>query len=233
MDKISVSSKGSSAKVSLSEDSSNYYAYLAKQWAVAENKIDNIDYSAKYYAEQAVCSLNSAVSDLRSEMSEQVAAAQNSALLAEQKAQQVVSANEVFQDDIDDINASLSLKADNESVTSALNNKAQKDLSNCTKPYVKTTYSSGASWYRIWSDGWLEQGGINSVGADATGTISFLKTFANTNYQCLLTLLANNTSMNGSSVGPVWVVSKTVNNFKWANDTWEGKLQWTVMGYMK
>lgn len=38
--------------------------------------------------------------------------------------------------------------------------KANKDLSNCTKPYVVESYHNGAEWYRVWSDGWIEQGGI-------------------------------------------------------------------------
>ena len=47
-----------------------------------------------------------------------------------------------------------------------------------TKPaVVVTSYRSGMSWYRIWSDGWLEQGGT------VTGTsITFHKAFADTNY---------------------------------------------------
>ena len=41
-----------------------------------------------------------------------------------------------------------------------------------TKPaMVVTTYKSGTNWYRVWSDGTLEQGGV----ASRTGTITFLK----------------------------------------------------------
>lgn len=37
---------------------------------------------------------------------------------------------------------------------------------------VVETYKNGTSWYRIWSDGWIEQGGsFNS------NSITFLKTF--------------------------------------------------------
>ena len=62
-------------------------------------------------------------------------------------------------------------------------NKADKDLSNCTKPYVTETYQNGASWYRVWSDGWCEQGGLlPSVTSRQDVTVTFLKTFSNTNY---------------------------------------------------
>lgn len=48
---------------------------------------------------------------------------------------------------------------------------------------VVETYQNGASWYRIWSDGWCEQGGVSPSGADhATVTVTLLKAFSNTNY---------------------------------------------------
>lgn len=61
--------------------------------------------------------------------------------------------------------------------------KANIDLSNCTRPYVTETYANGTSWYRVWSDGWIEQGGISPSGADqATPTVTLLKAFSNANY---------------------------------------------------
>ena len=59
---------------------------------------------------------------------------------------------------------------------------ALKDLSNITKPYVTETYQNGASWYRVWSDGWCEQGGQCATSQAAWVTITFLKSFINTNY---------------------------------------------------
>ena len=56
------------------------------------------------------------------------------------------------------------------------------DHSNDTKPYIKETYENGTSWYRVWSDGWCEQGGYQ-----LTGQVSFLKNFNNTNYTVLAT----------------------------------------------
>ena len=51
--------------------------------------------------------------------------------------------------------------------------------------YVVETYHSGTSWYRIWSDGWIEQGG------HGTGTAcTFLKPFTDKNYT--FNLLASN-----------------------------------------
>nr|DAH83561.1 MAG TPA: short tail fiber protein [Caudoviricetes sp.] len=44
---------------------------------------------------------------------------------------------------------------------------------------VVESYYNGTEWYRVWSDGWLEQGGI---GAQKESIITFLKPFATTNY---------------------------------------------------
>lgn len=50
--------------------------------------------------------------------------------------------------------------------------------------FVKTSYTSGTTWYRIWSDGWIEQGG-RVTSTKSSGTITFPKAFSNTNYVCI------------------------------------------------
>lgn len=51
-----------------------------------------------------------------------------------------------------------------------------------TKPaVVVTSYRSGASWYRVWSDGWIEQGGTSTF-SSTTCVVTFHKAFADTNY---------------------------------------------------
>ena len=50
------------------------------------------------------------------------------------------------------------------------------------KAYITETYVNGTSWYRVYSDGWCEQGGRLSVSSNQTVTITFLKPFVNTNY---------------------------------------------------
>ena len=53
----------------------------------------------------------------------------------------------------------------------SLEGKANANLSNCTRPYVTEASDKSLlpSWYRIWSDGWCEQGGIITGGASNTG----------------------------------------------------------------
>ena len=90
-----------------------------------------------------------------------------------------------------------------------MNGKAEKDLANCTKPYVTETYSSGASRYRVWSDDWCEQGGITAVYDSNPVTITLLQNYKDTNYSVQSTQVGGNTR--GYSMG---VTDKAVNNFK-------------------
>ena len=46
---------------------------------------------------------------------------------------------------------------------------------------VVETYQNGTSWYRVWSDGWCEQGGRATI-SSYFANITFLKQFLDTNY---------------------------------------------------
>lgn len=49
--------------------------------------------------------------------------------------------------------------------------------------YIKDKYSDGqGNWYRVWSDGWVEQGGVIKAGSNNTIIISFPKPFKDTSY---------------------------------------------------
>ena len=67
---------------------------------------------------------------------------------------------------------------------SSLTDKLNTDHSNDTKPYITETYQNGNSWYRIWSDGWIEQGNTywKNSSCEGLNTINFIKPFSNTNY---------------------------------------------------
>lgn len=52
-------------------------------------------------------------------------------------------------------------------------------------PHIVETFDNGTSWYRLWSDGYIEQGGQCSAADDATVTITFHKPFTNTSYRVL------------------------------------------------
>ena len=51
-----------------------------------------------------------------------------------------------------------------------------------TPAIVVESYVSDKNWYRVYSDGWVEQGGYLGDGASGKKTQTFPKAFANTNY---------------------------------------------------
>lgn len=67
------------------------------------------------------------------------------------------------------------------------NQKADKDLSNCTKPYVTEMYQNGTTSYITYSNGFTEQWGRQQVSSRSTSIITLLKSFKNTNYLALIT----------------------------------------------
>lgn len=95
--------------------------------------------------------------------------------------------------------------------------------------YVKEVWKSGTEWCRIFSDGWIEQGGILKGNS---GTVSFYKKFSNTNYTFLHT--PNLSNMSGQWFA--WdVSSKTTASIKismvgGANTT-PSSMCWVVYGY--
>ena len=95
--------------------------------------------------------------------------------------------------DINGINEALITKADLAFSNVVIGNKFKQLLLGANIKYVKETYSSGTSWYRIWNDGYIEQGGITNymswTGNGATVNITFLKPMSNTNYHRGATML--------------------------------------------
>lgn len=84
------------------------------------------------------------------------------------------------------------------------NGKADIDLSNCTKPHIVETYisSDGLSWYRVYSDGWCEQGGFVTGTWQSVSdiTINLLKEYINTNYSVTTTALSRYSGTNPASI---------------------------------
>ena len=60
-----------------------------------------------------------------------------------------------------EINAAQ-LSVDVQNAVNLVDNKANKDFSNCTKPYITEEIIDGFNWIRKWSNGTLEQGGYSS-----------------------------------------------------------------------
>ena len=97
---------------------------------------------------------------------------------------------------------------------------------------VVRTYHSGTSWYRIYSDGWCEQGGTRPpIAKDTSGTVNLLVEFADTNYQVFdMPLVSSQTSdaRSGCMLG-----TRTTTSFVLWQDTYtdEGGI-WEAKGYI-
>lgn len=58
--------------------------------------------------------------------------------------------------------------------------KANADFSNCTRPYVTEIYINNSSWYKVWSNGFIEQGGeIAPTATTQEYILKFPKKFVN------------------------------------------------------
>ena len=61
---------------------------------------------------------------------------------------------------------------------------------------VIQNYINGANWYRVWSDGWIEQGGRVYMTDAANQTLNFNKAFTTTNYTIVSAGESYNASVN-------------------------------------
>ena len=86
------------------------------------------------------------------------------------------------------------------------------------------TWSEGTEWYRVWSDGWIEQGGYMPAGI--SDTITFIKPFTNTEYFSVFTPYKNM----GSHI--VYIKSKYNDRISIYNaDSKENPISWYACGY--
>lgn len=102
-------------------------------------------------------------------------------------------------------------------------------------PHITEPYVSGTSWYRVYSDGWCEQGGfISSVTANSlnSATITFLKPFKNTNYFVSLEEVKNNNTSNETATGGHAVYTKNTNSMVIATFSWTNGRLWEAKGYI-
>ena len=110
-----------------------------------------------------------------------------------------------------------------------------------TTPHIVNTWKSGSGWYRVWSDGFIEQGGVATVGNSKYAPVAFPHPFSNTYYSISGYIDENATN---SSV----IVAKVTYNPVRTNTscglavTWSGgggsgylpkgyKVYWSAVGY--
>lgn len=115
---------------------------------------------------------------------------------------------------------------DIQNVMSAVN-AVQANVSAIPKPnaYVTKTWHSGTSWYRVWSDGFIEQGGSYTSSDNSEFTITLNKPMTTTYYRCDVTGGYNASTDRGWE----YAYAKTLSNFKAV--VVEPKGTWEVCGY--
>ena len=93
------------------------------------------------------------------------------------------------------------------------------------------TYSNGNSWYRVYSDGWCEQGGRLSVSTNQTVTINFLKPFVDTNYIAFKNLGVQ--SSGTSNAQELSCFNFTTTTMQTQVNTDHGYSCWQAIGYIE
>lgn len=118
-----------------------------------------------------------------------------------------------------------SIEVDIDEIATDLNGKADVDLSNCTKPHIVEVSSSSIlpRWYRVYSDGWCEQGGSATRSSAGTTSVSFSKNFSSTNYTVIV---SSDTTLSGHTNN---ITSKTTADF---SCYWNGNLDWRADGFI-
>lgn len=115
---------------------------------------------------------------------------------------------------------------DIQNVMSAVN-AVQAQVGEIPKPkaYITGTWKSGTSWYRKWSDGWIEQGGYNAGGSDyGDSTVTLPTSFVGTNYSVFVQNWNDNWDY-GSAV-----ISKT-NSSYFIRTRFGKNFHWHACGY--
>lgn len=110
---------------------------------------------------------------------------------------------------------------------SSLNGKANADLSNCTKPYIKETFVDGASGYIVYSNGYCEQWGNVASGSNSD-TVTLLKPYRDTNYNVQITYSKTSSVDNYSPISNItttdtFIIYSPAAGAKGCNKAWQAK----------
>lgn len=107
--------------------------------------------------------------------------------------------------------------------------------SNAVPAVVVENYVNDTSWYRVWSDGWCEQGGRTLFSTTATETVMLLKEMKDANYNCQVTLFAD-TSGSTSGVQGQYQTCWDLTTTSFKHQRYNSQIiqqMWKVSGYLK
>lgn len=128
-----------------------------------------------------------------------------------------------IQVDIDDIATDLNGKADTDLTNAVPTSGFATAMNDADIRTVVETYSSGASWYRVWSDGWCEQGSVTTL---SSTNVALMKNYTDTNYVVAIS------SANGYNQN-VWVRDKSTSGFNLnAGGCDQNRADWYACGYI-
>lgn len=81
-------------------------------------------------------------------------------------------------------------------------------MSSLNNPTIVESYVNGTNWYRIWNDGWVEQGGTIPISSLSQGIpINFLIPFSNTDYNVEITTQAGDSE---NTTSRIYIVNRTI-----------------------
>lgn len=105
----------------------------------------------------------------------------------------------------------------------------QDTVSVTPKRYITTTYISGTSWYEVYNDGWVRQGGLATA---QNTTYTFLKPFKNTDFSFTTGLHHFFNSHNqGVTIKSMSATSFQLNMWYGEAGSGNGNTRWVAEGY--
>ena len=127
---------------------------------------------------------------------------------------------------------------DIDAIATDLNGKMDRDGINATASVCVESYQNGTSWYRLYSDGWCEQGGCysGSIGTNAGVKILLLKEYKDLNFSAFAQVKINTTvGVSNSASAAVNVYSTSsiyIVNDDYAISSMVGAF-WQACGYIR
>ena len=119
-----------------------------------------------------------------------------------------------------------------------LNGKMDRDGSNASTSACTETYISGNSWYRVYSDGWCEQGSLRTDLSDIQTTFTFLKPYTKVCYVRIQRRPHSNAYVTAVGIdcnfGAVWSVNNTSFGAwgNWSSANYATDVYWQAGGYI-
>lgn len=122
---------------------------------------------------------------------------------------------------------------DIDAIATDVNGKMDRDGLNATASVCVESYQNGTSWYRVYSDGWCEQGGVANAG---TSSVTFLKPFTNTNYYVTAHTVTNDLGVTYHSIiGNKYTTSFEIASGQYGSNprSLQYNASWQACGYIR